>query len=287
MNLRPILPADLESCADVFYAADDELMSRTGLPQSPRNPVALLRLFEHISSTNPERAWLAEHSGRVTAFGMAVRRDDLVFLSFLFVHPRVQGRGLGRTLLEQCIAGGTNRAVCIFSMQPVSAALYALYGMVPRVPLYAVVGRPRRELPGLSGQLRLGAIQPAQLAALDRDATGFARHVDHAVWAAWERTLFGVFEADSAVGYAYAHESGRIGPVVVSRPELMLPVVGQLMREIEPADDWMVNVPGPAGAAFAGLLAAGMRLDGPPVIFCSSRTAIDHGRYLPATAALP
>jgi hypothetical protein len=89
------------------------------------------------------------------------------------------------------------------------------------------------------------------------------------------------------VGYAYAHESGRLGPVVTRRPELLLPIVGQLMREIQPRENWLVNVPGPAAAAFEGLLEAGMRLDGPPVIFCASNTSIDHSRYLPATAALP
>ena len=39
--------------------------------------------------------------------------------------PAVQARGVGRALLERCMAGSTSRAVCIFSAQPVSAALLA------------------------------------------------------------------------------------------------------------------------------------------------------------------
>ncbi|MGZ5314102.1 MAG: N-acetyltransferase family protein, partial [Solirubrobacterales bacterium] len=96
MDFRPIDPADLEACADVFYAADDELMARRGLPLSPRNRVALLRLFSHIQVTSPHRAWLAERDSRVLGFGMSAQRERLVFLSFLFVVPEAQSKGLGR-----------------------------------------------------------------------------------------------------------------------------------------------------------------------------------------------
>ena len=49
----------------------------------------------------------------------------------------------------------------------------------------------------------------------------------------------------------------------------------------------MVHVPGPAAEPFAALLKAGMRFDGPPIIFCATEPGIDHSRYLPATFALP
>ena len=59
------------------------------------------------------------------------------------------------------------------------------------------------------------------------------------------------------------------------------------MGEVEPNGAWMVNVPGPAQDTFVGLLRAGLRLDGPPLIYCASAPSIDHSRYLPATFALP
>ena len=287
MDFRLIEPADLEACADVFYAADDDLMARVGLPIMPRNPIALLRLFGHIQATSPERAWLAEHDGRVVGFGMSAQRDQLVFLSFLFVDPAEQSKGLGRALLERSMAGAKQAAVCIFSVQPISAALYAMYGMVPRVPMYTLTGRVKKPLPGLPAGLSVGPLEVAAATVLDRAVTGFAREQDHAAWLGWERRLFGLFEAGRPVGYGYAQSSGRMGPVVVERPELVLPFVGELMRQVETLEDWMVNVPGPAAEAFAALLNAGMRLDGPPVIFCASDDSIDHSRYLPSTFALP
>ena len=287
MDFRPIDPADLEACADVFYAADEDLMRKRGLPVMPRNRVALLRLFGHIQATSPHRAWLAQRDGRVLGFAMSAQREQLVFLSFLFIDPAEQSRGLGRALLERSMAGATKTAVCIFSVQPISAALYAMYGMVPRVPIYTIAGRPKQPLPGLPAGLSVGPLEAEAAAALDRAVTGFAREQDHALWQALERRLFGLFEAGRPVGYGYAHQSGRVGPVVVERPELVLPLVAELLRQVDSLEDWLLNVPGPAAETFTALLKAGMRLDGPPVVFCASDESIDHSRYLPSTFALP
>jgi len=287
VDYRPIVADDLEACADVFYAADEEVQLRAGLPIGPRNRPALSRLFAHISRTSPHRAWLAEERGSITGFGMAVERDELTFLSFLFVLPEVQAGGIGRALLERCMAGSDSRAVCIFSVQPIAAALYAHFGMVPLDPLYTFIGRPATQLPAMPSGARIGPLDAEAAAALDRDVVGFTRPADHAAWAAWERRLFGLFEGPAVVGYGYAHASGRLGPVVVQRADLLLPFVGGLMREVEPLEDWMVHVPGAAGQTFSGLLAAGLRLDGPPAIYCANRRVSDHSRYLPATFALP
>ena len=37
----------------------------------------------------------------------------------------------------------------------------------------------------------------------------------------------------------------------------------------------------------ATLLKAGMRLEGPPILYCATELRIDHSRYMPATFALP
>src|SRR5205085_526712 len=145
-------------------------------------------------------------------------------LSFLFIEPDAQGKGLGRALLERSMTGATKTAVCIFSVQPISAALYAMYGMVPRVPMYTISGRPRAPLPGLSSGLSLGPLDIAQASELDRAVCGFARELAHAACQSWDRKLYGLFEAGRPVGYGYAQSSGRLGPVVVERRELIMPL---------------------------------------------------------------
>jgi GNAT superfamily N-acetyltransferase len=287
VELRPITPADLEACIEIFYVADEALTTGLGLSVQPRNPAAMMGIFEHVSTTTPHRAWLAERDGEILGFGMGADREDLAFLSFLFVRPNVQLGGIGRALYERCIPRDGYRATCIWSVQPISAALYARDGLVPRVPFYTFIGRPRSALPGLAAGMALAPIDERQLDLLDREVLGFTRAVDHTAWQRWERMPFALLEGADLAGYGYVQRAGRLGPVVVRRQEHLLPLIGALMEQIEVVEDWMVHVPGVAADAFAGLLAAGMRLDGPPVIFCATQPGIDHTRYLPATFALP
>ena len=287
MEIRPITPADIESCIEVFYTSDEALTQSRNLPVGPRNPQAVAKIFRHASENTPHRAWLAEEAGQVTGFGMAIERDELTFLAFLFVVPDAQAAGVGAALYEKCMPRSGYRATCIWSVQPVSAALYARHGLVPRVPIYTFTGRPRTPLPQLANGMRLTSISPDELDELDREVVGFRRRVDHEAWQGWDRRPFALRDGNELVGYGYAQPVGRLGPVVVRRSADLLPLVGALMAEIDPPEDWMVHVPGVAAETFAAMLNSGMRFDGPPILFCATRDGIDHSRYLPATFALP
>ncbi len=288
MVYRPLVPADLDACSDdVFYPAEDELNARLNLPLTPRNRAPLLRLFEHMRSGSPERAWVAEMAGQIVGFGIAAQRGEMTFLGFLFIRPEVQARRIGRELLERTMAKSDYRAVCILSIQPVSTAIYARLGMLPRVPMYMLGGRPRSKLPSLAAKFDLRPIAASAADNLDREVTGLSRPEDHVAWESWGRQRFGLFDATDLVGYGYAQASGRLGPVIVRDAELLLPFVGSLMHEVPVTDDWLIGVPGPAAAAFSGLLEAGMRIDGPPAIYCASELRIDHSRYIPGSFALP
>lgn len=287
MDFRPIDPVDLEACADVFYEADDDLNARRGMPTTPRNRPPLLRMFEHIVTDSPQRAWLAEREGTMVGFGIAAQREDLTFLSFLFVRPDVQASGIGRSLLERAMLGGDYRAVCIGSIQPISAALYAQYGMVPRVPMFMFTGKPRGGLPALPRRAEIRPVAADAVEELDREVTGLARPTDHAAWETWDRQRLGLFMGGDLMGYGYVQPVGRLSPVVVRESELLLPFVAGLMAQLPDVETWMLNVPGPAAETFVALLKAGMRLEGPPVVYCATELRIDHSRYMPATFALP
>ena len=174
---------------------------------SPRSPTTWPRSSASTATSGrPTRtrfvvAERAEESGetRIVGFVAALRRDALWFLSMLFVLPAMQGGGLGRALLDRVLPanGAATLATCTDSAQPISNALYASLGMVPRMPLLRLVGLPDRPealatLPRRHPRRSLrrgrrrggtglgGAALDDELAALDRDAAGFEHREDHA-----------------------------------------------------------------------------------------------------------
>ena len=287
VDFRPIDPADLEALGEVFYEADDDLNVRRGLPKTPRNPMPLLRLFDHIVQGSPHRGWLAERDGRALGFGIAAQRADMTFLSFLFVRPDAQANGLGRALLERAMANSDYRAVCIGAIQPISAALYAKYGMVPRVPMFMFSGKPKVALRRLPKRMEIGPVGIEEVAQLDQEVTGVTRPDDHAAWERWDRQRLGLHQSGKLIGYGYVQSVGRLGPVIVRESEHLLPLIGALIARLPDVETWLLNVPGPAAETFETLLKVGLRLEGPPVVYCATELRIDHSRYVPSTFALP
>ena len=308
VTLRPLREDDLKACVEVFYLATEELRSRAGETPWPRNEPSMLELFGRLVASHRSGAWIAEADGRAVAFVIAVERERCWFLDFLFVLPGHQSAGLGRRLLDRSLpAGGAQAwvaaggwlATVVESTQPISTALYASYGLLPRTPLYLLTGTPRAgALPGLPRVVVAAPIDEVErrgdgllgssLDAFDLAAVGYRRAGDHAADRAGGR--LGVLYLDRSTGHAagfgYVQQSGRIGPAYAGDPELLAAIVGDLMTRVQPAGGWQVIVPGPA-PALPVLLRAGFRLDGAPAIFCATAPVLAAESYLPRNFALP
>jgi GNAT superfamily N-acetyltransferase len=287
ITYRQATAADLDTCAEILYVADDELTVRRGLPASPHNREALIRLYAHMQRHFPDRFHVAHDGKRIVGFGASTEYQEMVYLGFLFVLPETQASGIGRRLLELSMHDSSYRAVAIASYQPISAALYAWYGMVPRIPIYMMTGAPTVELPALPPQFAIRRIPVAVATALDMEICGLKREIDHEWWESMGRMRFGLYDGMQLLGYGYMQETGRLGPFVVRISEHLLPFVGRLIAEAPDVEAWMINVPGAASETFVGLLHAGFRLEGPPAIFCATELRLDYSRYLPASYALP
>ncbi len=113
-------------------------------------------------------------------------RDGDAFLSFLFVLPQWQARGLGRAVISECLhgAGQTARlATCAEANQPVSTGLYASLGLAPRVPIYLLRGALEgHALPRLPADVRARSVAADEVAPLDDQLLGYRRPQDHAFW---------------------------------------------------------------------------------------------------------
>ena len=64
----------------------------------------------------------------------------------------------------------------------------------------------------------------------------------------------GCMTAGNLVGYGYVQPVGRLGPVVVSDSEHLLPFLGALMDRMPDVETWLLNVPGLAAETFVTLL---------------------------------
>jgi GNAT superfamily N-acetyltransferase len=309
-QLRRATEDDLATCAAIWRVALNDYMGRLNLPEIPDDLAAIVRLYGHLQAFDPDGFVVAERVApdgepRIVAFVSGIRRDPLWFLSMLFVMPEAQGGGLAKALLRRVMPADTSVALatCTDSAQPISNALYASLGMVPRIPLLRLVGLPDRanELPPLPAgvtPLRFNAVAdgsgdglgPAalddEIAALDRATLGVEHRVDHEFIRAEGRIGFLYLGPDGRpLGYGYASEAGRVGPVAVDDPGLLTPVIGHLLMAIAPRGAFGIWLPGP-GPAMPALLRAGFRIDGFPVLICWNRPFADFSRYVPISPGL-
>jgi GNAT superfamily N-acetyltransferase len=304
---RAAEPDDLAACGSIWRDALNDYMVRLRLPEIPDELGSIGRLHAHIRSTDPDRFWVATRDGRPIGFASATERGSVWFLSMLFVLPADQGRGIGRTLLGRILppdGDGTILATCTDSAQPISNALYSAYGIVPRMPLLSLTGRPIRPealepLPAGVTAVPFDRIADgppdgpghrelaAAVDAIDAELAGFAHPQDHRFLRLERRTGYLYRAADGRVlGYGYASEVGRVGPVAARDEALVGPILGHLLNVIEPRGASAVWVPGHADGAIVGLLRAGLRFDGFPVLVCWTAPFADFRRYLPISPGL-
>jgi GNAT superfamily N-acetyltransferase len=313
LEVRPATEADLPDCERVWRDGLNDYLRRLNQLEIPPDNPGLRRLHEHTLATDPDRFLVAERDGRLVAFGSAVQRGPLWFLSMLFIDPAEQARGLGRRLLNDLRAprgaavaadapGGAGRqeggtavlATATDSAQPISNGLYASLGIVPRMPLINVVGRPRDgwtppALPAGIVAAPLGDAPATErdIDDLDRELLGFAHPGDHAFARRERPAVFGYRDAAGRLhGYGYTSPVGRIGPVAVRDVELMAPLRGHLLTTVQPRGASAVWLPGGAGSAVGLALEAGLRFEDFPLLLCWSRPFADFERYLPISPGL-
>lgn len=269
-------------------------------------------------------AGIGKSAEQIVGFGIALQRERVWFLSQLYVLPQHQGRGIGRALLTQILpsldpaeaaaaeasATGADEpatatanqpaskpepgvlAMCTDSAQPVSNALYSRFGIVPRVPVFNLVGTPNpaslSRLPAGVDAVPFGDGDPtAAIDAVDRTILGYAHAADHAYLRAAGRSGF-VYRSDGGdlLGYGYSSEAGRFGPVALLDETLTAPVLGHLMHTIRPRGATTAWIPGANDRAMVAFLRAGLRIEGFPALLCWTRPYARFECYVPGSLAL-
>jgi GNAT superfamily N-acetyltransferase len=303
---RRACPSDLDACVRVRPTSIAHYRSVLGLPYDPGDLRALRDLLGHMLRTDPNLFWVAtEDRGvggpSVAGFAAATRRGPVWFLGALFIDPHSQGKGIGNALLSRVspgqptvvpAAGGPILATCTDCLQPISNALYARLGIVPRAPVLRLAGDigiralTFRSIAMAEQSTAEWKRQQAQIDELDRCVLGFAHPDDHDF--VREQSLGGhlIWGADNSfVGYGYVQRDGALGPVAVADAHDLFAVVAQL-ASLYAIDRISLWVAGEASDTIQRLLSAGMRLDGYPALACWSAPFADFARYVPGTLTL-
>lgn len=274
MEFRQASESDLAGEYAVFAAAQEELHNRRGAAwQAPAfDPSGTwAEVHRHLLAHDGQRAFVAEHDGRIVGFTAALVRGDWWFFSALFIDPAFQGRGVGRRLLDLAWDGTHRHRITITeAIQPVSTGMYAARGLLPVTPVLGFAGQPTTEPVG--GALRPAAPVPGALRAVDLAAYGFDRAVDHEFWARTSARATLWLDAGEPCAYSYSggafYQGGLIGPVaghdaVSAAQALRAELADSAGKEIR------VDIPGSATALVEVAIMSGLRLTDPGLLLLS------------------
>ncbi|WP_460798224.1 GNAT family N-acetyltransferase [Nocardioides pacificus] len=219
--LRPLLPADVPEVERISAEGFHELESRTHQRdwpdphrRSPDRAAAWIARTTHLATTDPGGCWVAEEDGEIVGFAVSYVRELMWLLASYGVRPGLQGRGVGRVLLEAALHHGRGclRGMLAASADPRAARRYRLagFGLHPQMFLTGVVDRSA--LP-LVERVREGSPSDFELMdSVDRRTRGAAHLGDHELLARSFRLLV----ADRTTGSGYAYVDGDGSPQLLA-----------------------------------------------------------------------
>lgn len=195
---------------DAFYEAA-LLSRRESDPPAQRRPPAraaswITRTMEFLA-TDAQGCVAAHDSEGLAGFAISVRREDVLWILCTFaVRPGLQGKGLGKRLLEASAAYGSDcpRWMLSASDDPKALRRYRLAGfdLHPQLMLHGEVSRS--SLVAVE-EVREGTSADRELLdAVDRRLRGAAHGRDHDSLARMGTLIVDTHDR----GYAYAHSTG-------------------------------------------------------------------------------
>ncbi len=126
--IRPMAPADVpvvERLTDAAFfdldGADPARRMPSSRPTARRPAAAAWRArVEHLLRHDPRGCWVAEDEAGVLGVAVSLKRELTWVLATFAVRPGVQGRGVGRQLLDAALAYGSGclRAMVAASDDP-------------------------------------------------------------------------------------------------------------------------------------------------------------------------
>lgn len=215
--VRPMTEGDLaavEEVSDLAFYEADLVTHRRGWPDPHRrtadHSAGWIRRTGYFLTTDPGGCWVAEDDGEVVAVATSLRRETLWVLATYAVRPGLQGRGIGKQVLEAALthSQGCLRGMLAASSDPRAVRRYLLAGftMHPQMFLQGTVDRTAIP-PGTGEKVREGTDADRELMdSIDRRLRGAGHGPDHE-FLLREQRLY-VSDTTTGSGYAYTDHRG-------------------------------------------------------------------------------
>lgn len=249
---RPAHQTDLAQVYDVFY--QNEIHDTPVPPPPAQVPSDLHHIFETGT------IYVAEQDGTILAFAASITRDNVTYLTDLFVRPDQQSSRLGQTLLQYVMLHNEKVRCTFSSTDPRALALYIRSGMQPLWPHFCLrLTGPLRDNPSKTDiEIHEGQADDPSFIQWDARISGRLRPDDHIHWLRHQRTIPLWFtRQENKIGYGYVRlgegtlwypEACTLGPIGIQSPEdataCTLAAVNWA-RKHAGADVLLINIPGP------------------------------------------
>ena len=285
---------DLLLAVRLVGKSHNALRRRVGLPPIRRRITRTPHWFLHLLETDPETHKCAWAGDKIVGFAGAVIRGRQWYLSFLFVHPRYQGRGIGKTLLERVWreGHGMSHSLATFAYNPQAIGLYSKFGMAPLSALPMMQADPKELKLSEGSGLEISTVcrrhDLAWMNRLEKEIRGYTRLRE---WHYWlkdkDHKLYLFRDRGRLVGYSLIGFDYQIAPAGAISNEYLSKVVLESVKSVHPGKDRKVTLwcPPQNIALYQTLVGRGFRIS-EVELFMSDRDYADWQRYVPATLSV-
>lgn len=219
--VRPMRPEDVPAVerltAEGFYELDVRTAPRDGpepVIRTDARAESWRRRMAHLLQHDPGGCWVAENASGLVGVAAAMRRDLTWILATFAVRPTLQGRGIGRQLLDASLSYGSGclRGMLAASADPRAARRYRLAGFTLH-PAMELTGTVRREVLPVVERVRDGSVSDLEMMdSVDRRVRDAAHGVDHQLLCRMYRLA--VVDRSTGSGYVYVQPGG--GPYLLA-----------------------------------------------------------------------
>lgn len=215
--IRPMTPDDVpaaERLSDESFHELDVRMRRASWPaprrRGDRHSAWWVERTLHLLSTDPGGCWVADDETGMLGFATSFVRETTWFLATYVVRPALQGRGIGRALLDAALHHGRGclHGMLSASADPKATRRYHAAGFAMHPQMFLTGEVDRSAIPALD-KVREGTAGDLELMdSVDRRTRGAAHGPDHELLARHWRLI--VSDSTTGSGYAYLGEGHTV-----------------------------------------------------------------------------